>query len=148
MLGLRWEKSEMRTFIITFNCYLSDFSLWNIYLMIIFVIPSLYLCSFLCCLLPPSLPITSLFFFLSHVSHVLFYRFELPLVVKLIYGRVPRTPCAFTQVLLLTDCGSSQTLIASTLLYFHNVNFELPLGRCTVPTRDRKIGCEHVIYSV
>ncbi|BFZ00131.1 hypothetical protein BsWGS_03170 [Bradybaena similaris] len=55
-------------------------------------------------------------------------RYKLPLIVKLIYGRVPTTPCAFSQVLLLTDHGVSRTLVVSTLQCYRNINVEIPLG--------------------
>ncbi|CAL1531150.1 unnamed protein product [Lymnaea stagnalis] len=54
--------------------------------------------------------------------------YKFPLLVKLVYGRVPSIPCAFTGTLLLTDSGMSHTVVASTLFNVNNINLEIPLG--------------------
>ncbi|XP_059173556.1 uncharacterized protein LOC131954069 [Physella acuta] len=62
-----------------------------------------------------------------NISQIL-TRYKFPVIVKLLYGRIPTIPCAFTGALILTDSGMSHTVIASTIFNVHNINLEIPVG--------------------
>ncbi|XP_012938000.1 mucin-17 [Aplysia californica] len=55
-------------------------------------------------------------------------RFRLPLIAKLVFGRIPPTPCAFTGTMLIAESGIDRTVVASTLFNHRNVNVELPVS--------------------
>ncbi|XP_055885324.1 uncharacterized protein LOC106076746 [Biomphalaria glabrata] len=55
-------------------------------------------------------------------------RYKFPIIVSLIYGAIPKIPCAFTGTLLLTDSGMSHTVVTSTLFNVTNIHFEIPLS--------------------
>ncbi|RUS83078.1 hypothetical protein EGW08_009164 [Elysia chlorotica] len=55
------------------------------------------------------------------------YKNNFPIVVKLVYGPVPKAASAFKDTLLLTDAVMSNTVIASTMENLRNINLEIPL---------------------
>lgn len=60
---------------------------------------------------------------------------QLPLKVRMIYGKAPVVPCIFTGMLILKEQNKEDTIIASTILNKRNVLFELPVStRCIVKT--------------
>ena len=50
----------------------------------------------------------------------------LPCVVKLVYGRVPNTPCFFSGLLKLDQAHLERSVIASTIMNLKNILIELP----------------------
>lgn len=60
---------------------------------------------------------------------------QLPLKVRMIYGKAPVVPCIFTGMLVLKKQIKEDTIIASTILNKRNVLFEIPVRtRCQVRT--------------
>lgn len=60
---------------------------------------------------------------------------ELPLKVRMIYGKAPVVPCIFTGMLVLKHEVKEDTIIASTALNKRNVLFEIPVSTtCQVRT--------------
>ncbi|XP_067678480.1 uncharacterized protein [Haliotis asinina] len=55
---------------------------------------------------------------------------ELPCIVKLVYGRVPVTPCIFTGVMKLEECHKEPSVIVSSVFNLKNVLLEIPV---TIP---------------
>ncbi|GFR89815.1 hypothetical protein ElyMa_006134900 [Elysia marginata] len=55
------------------------------------------------------------------------YRNNFPLVVKLLFGPVPKAKCAFKDTLRLNEVAMSHTVIASTMENLRNINLEIPL---------------------
>lgn len=53
---------------------------------------------------------------------------ELPLKVRMVYGKAPVVPCIFTGMLVLKRQNKEDTIIASTILNKRNVLFELPVA--------------------
>ena len=65
--------------------------------------------------------------------------FDLPLKVRLIYGKAPVVPCIFTGMLALKDCALEDTIIGSTTMNKRNVLFEIPADSpCTVQTAENE----------
>ena len=54
-------------------------------------------------------------------------RFRFPCVVKLLFGRVPSTPCSFTGTLLLQDSQMESSVIGCTMLNLRNILLDLPI---------------------
>ncbi|KAL4236897.1 hypothetical protein ACF0H5_005283 [Mactra antiquata] len=60
---------------------------------------------------------------------------DLPLKVRMIYGKAPVVPCIFTGMLVLKEQSKEDTIIASTILNKRNVLFEMPVtAKCSVKT--------------
>lgn len=60
---------------------------------------------------------------------------QLPLKVRMVYGKPPVVPCIFTGMLALKEQNKESTIIASTILNQRNVLFELPVSAlCNVKT--------------
>lgn len=54
-------------------------------------------------------------------------RSRFPCIVKLIYGRVPPTPCSFTGTLLLQDSYMETSVIACTMFNVKNIFVDVPI---------------------
>ncbi|KAK7484047.1 hypothetical protein BaRGS_00024659, partial [Batillaria attramentaria] len=54
-------------------------------------------------------------------------RFRFPCVVKLLYGRVPPTPCSFTGTLLLQESQIEASVIGCTMLNLRNILLDIPI---------------------
>ncbi|WAR24440.1 hypothetical protein MAR_038109 [Mya arenaria] len=60
---------------------------------------------------------------------------QLPVKVRMVYGKAPVVPCIFTGVLVLKSKVVEDTIIASTILNKRNVLFEIPVStKCDVRT--------------
>lgn len=60
---------------------------------------------------------------------------QLPLKVRMIYGKAPVVPCIYTGMLAIKSQVNEDTIIASTILNKRNVLFEIPVNtRCQVWT--------------
>ncbi|KAH3694668.1 uncharacterized protein LOC127861885 [Dreissena polymorpha] len=60
---------------------------------------------------------------------------QLPLKVRMVYGKPPMVPCIFSGMLALKGKAKEDTIIASTILNKRNVLFELPVdANCAVTT--------------
>ncbi|KAL8622470.1 hypothetical protein ACOMHN_034135 [Nucella lapillus] len=53
--------------------------------------------------------------------------FRFPRVIKLVYGRVPATPCSFTGTLVLRDSQIESSVIGCTMLNLRNILLDLPV---------------------
>lgn len=53
--------------------------------------------------------------------------FRFPCVVKLLFGRVPATPCSFTGTLLLQDSQMESSVIGCTMTNLRNVLLDIPI---------------------
>lgn len=70
---------------------------------------------------------------------------QLPLKVRMVYGKPPVVPCIFTGMLALNEQNKDSTIIASTILNKRNVLFELPVSaRCNVKTAVQETDYENL----
>lgn len=70
---------------------------------------------------------------------------QLPLKVRMIYGKAPVVPCIFTGMLILKEQSKEDTIIASTILNKRNVLFELPVNTmCNVKTASDEADYENL----
>ncbi|KAK7100611.1 uncharacterized protein [Littorina saxatilis] len=54
-------------------------------------------------------------------------RFRFPCVVKLLFGRVPTTPCSFTGTMVLLDSQVESSVIGCTMVNLRNILLDIPI---------------------